>query len=80
MTDNIHRSEATSRTRAPSGALVENRFLFSTSAPLGALVLLVASDVPYRVRVSPEQLEQLEQLQSAIKMASVNRIDSNFFM
>ena len=31
-------------------------------------------------RVSPEQLEQLEQLQSAITMASVNRIDSNFFV
>ena len=36
--------------------------------------------VRVRVRVSPEQLEQLEQLQSAITMASVNRIDSNFFV
>ena len=79
---NRQESAATSRTRAPSGALVEKmpprrtynerrarvhltkqgrKILFSTSAPLGALVLLVASDSCLCVClcVCPHLLEQL---------------------
>ena len=54
---------------------------FSTSAPLSALVLLVASDVvSMYVCMSPCSWATQEQLQSAITMASVNRIDSIFFV
>ena len=50
---------------------------FSTSTPLGALVLLVASDSCPFVGLSPLARATQEQLQSAITMASVIRIDSN---
>ena len=57
-----------------SGFRRPNRLKFSTSAPLGALVLLVASDVPCRVSrgsVLPEQLVQLRNTSGSVRCAKV---------